>query len=296
MTIRHLKIFIAVYSEMSITKASQKLHLAQSSVSMVIRELEENYHVKLFDRVNRRLYVTEEGRLFFDYAAHIVDSFDQLENVMTEPDAVRQIHIGTSITIGNYLVPGAVRRFQEYYPACSVSVSVENSHQIIQKVLKNELAFGVVEDRASYEQLAEKPFMKDRLFFVCGAGHPLAGRETVTLEDVCRYPFFMREPGSAAREITEHFMKIRQMKYEILWESVSNQALLHAIRELPGITVLSEKLVEKDVKEKKISILPLHPQIFERQFSVVYHRQKYLNAAVRKLMDVITAAGQQGKG
>lgn len=189
MTIRHLKIFIEVYKEMSVTKAAEKLHMVQPSVSLVIRELEEAYQVRLFDRINRRLFVTESGKLFFDYATHIVDSFDQMESAMTSDQGTGSLHVGSSITIASYLIPEAVRRFGQVCPECRVSVTVENSHRIIQKVLKNELDFGVVEDKSGYEQLEERPFMEDRLYFVCGSGHPLAKQETVTLEEICRYPF-----------------------------------------------------------------------------------------------------------
>lgn len=287
MTIRHLKIFIEVYKEMSVTKAAEKLHMVQPSVSLAIRELEEAYQVRLFDRINRRLFVTESGRLFFDYATHIVDSFDQMESAMTSDRGTGSLHVGSSITIASYLIPEAVRRFGQVCPECRVSVTVENSHRVIQKVLKNELDFGVVEDKSGYEQLEERPFMEDRLYFVCGSGHPLAKQETVTLEEICRYPFFMREPGSAAREITDHLMKSRQMKYSILWESVSNQVLLHGVERLPGITVMSGRMLEREQEAGRIRILPLHPEVFCRQFMIVYHRQKFISRTMAELMRII---------
>lgn len=287
MTIRHLKIFIAVYTEMSITKAAEKLHLAQPGVSLAIRELEDMYRVRLFDRINRRLYVTEAGKMFYGYASHIMNSFEQMESAMMSPQGTGSIRLGSSITIGNFLIPDIVERFCEQYPDCKVSVSVDNSHRIIRKVLRNELDFGVVEDRAQYGQLVEVPFMEDRLYFVCGAGHPLAGKEAVTLEELCGYPFFMREPGSAAREITDGLMKSSQQKYEILWESVSNQALIRGIQRQPGITVLSSRLAEKELLEGKVKLLPLYPEAFCRQFLIVYHRQKYISGLMRQLISMI---------
>ena len=291
MTIRHLKIFIAVYREMSITKAAEKLHMAQPGVSFAIKELEDTYHVRLFDRINRRLFVTDAGRLFFDYASHIVNSFDQMESAMMSPQGAGSIHLGSSITVGNFLIPDAVCRFHEQYPDCRVSVSVDNSHRIIRKVLRNELDFGVVEDRGTYEQLMEVPFMEDRLYFVCRAEHPLAEKEAVTLEELCRYPFFMREPGSAAREITDSLMKSCQQKYEILVESVSNQALIQAVQKYPGITVLSARLIERELKEGKVKLLPLYPESFRRQFLIVYHRQKYISRLMRELIGMIQSCG-----
>ena len=287
MTIRHLKIFIAVYREMSITKAAEKLHMAQPGVSLAVKELEDAYHVKLFDRISRRLSATDAGRMFFDYASHIVSSFEQMESAMLSPQGAGSIHLGSSITVGNFLIPDAVSRFHEKYPDCRVSVNVDNSHRIIRKVLRNELDFGVVEDRVPYEQLVELPFMEDRLYFVCQAGHPLSEKASVTLEELCRYPFFMREPGSAAREITDQLMKSCQQKYEIFVESVSNQALIHAIQKYPGITVLSSRLVSRELQEGRVKLLPLYPEVFRRQFLIVHHKQKYISPLMRELIRII---------
>ena len=79
MTLRHLRIFVAVYQERSITRAADRLHLAQPSVSLAIRELEENYKIRLFERFSRRLFITEQGEQLYDYALHIISLFDEME-------------------------------------------------------------------------------------------------------------------------------------------------------------------------------------------------------------------------
>lgn len=286
MTLRHLRIFMAVYQEMSITKASKKLHLAQPSVSLAIRELEEFYHIRLFDRINRRIFVTEKGEAFYDYASHIIDLFDEMENSMISPDMPLKISIGSSITIGSYIVPRVIAEFHKKYPDCQVKVKIENSQKIVQAVLKNELDLGLVEDKVQHEQLEAVPFMQDELYFVCGKNHPLAVENSLTLEDICGYPLFMREPGSASREITDGLLKAHQLKPVIEWESVSNQALIHAVEENPGITVLSGKLIQEEAKTGSIVILPLHPEAFIRNFMLVYHKKKFMTQALSELVNM----------
>lgn len=286
MTLRHLRIFAAVYQEMSITKASGKLHLAQPSVSLAIKELEEAYHIKLFDRINRRLFITEKGEAFYTYASHILDLFDEMENCMIAPDIPVGISLGSSITIGNYLVPQTVAAFRNKYPACEVTVRIQNSQQIVQAVLKNDLDLGLVEDKVRHDQLEAVPFMHDRLYFICGKDHPLAGRKMLTLEEICAYPLFLREPGSAGREITDGLLKAHQVKPRISWESVSNQALIRAVEVNQGISVMSEKLVEEDVKNDRIVILPFYPDAFERSFTLIYHKKKYITGALGELIQM----------
>ncbi|MDC7289265.1 LysR family transcriptional regulator [Blautia schinkii] len=286
MTRRHLLIFVTVYQEMSITAASRKLHLAQPSVSLAVKELEEAYRIKLFDRINRRLYVTEKGREFYGYAKHIVDLFDEMESVMVSPDMPGTLHIGSSITIGNFLVPSVAAEFNRVYPNCEVKVRIENSRQVIQAVLKNELDLGLVEDKADVGLLEEIPFMEDRLYFVCGSGHPLAYRNKVTLKEIAAYPFCLREQGSASREITDSVFQAEQLKYRLLWESVSNQALIHAVEQNTGITVLSGRLISEELKAGRLVKLPLYPAAFLRSFTLIYHKKKYLTESLKLLIEL----------
>lgn len=287
MTLRHLKIFVAVYQEMSITKASVKLHLAQPSVSLAIRELEDAYGIRLFDRINRRLFVTEKGVAFYQYAKHIADLFDEMEHTMISPDGPGSLQIGSSITIGNFFVPGIVKQFHETRPNCEVMVKIQNSQQIVKAVQKNELDLGLVEDKVQNEQLAEVPFFTDRLSFICGKNHPLAGKDSLTLEELTVYPFFLREPGSASREITDSLLRTHQLKCRILWESASNQALIQGVKDNTGITVLSEKLIEYAKKEGSVVTLPLQPKAFIRSFSMIYHKKKYCSENLQLFMNLV---------
>ena len=300
MTLRHLYIFIAVYQEMSITKAAERLHLAQPRVSQAVKELEEEYGVRLFERLNRKLFVTEKGERLYDYAVHLLELSQEMEEDLLSSGNGGRIRLGSSITAGAFLVPERAARFQEHYPECRLEVSVQNSGKVIRQVLKNELDLGVIEDRAEEEMLVKIPFREDRLYFLCGASHPLAEKEQVSLEEICSFPLFLREKGSASREITENYLKNCQLSCQPLWESVSNEALIQAIQKNPGITVLSGMLVEKEMAEGKIKNLPgcvlstvfsdlsqkkISDGIHEKPDSVVYRKEMFagkLTASLHK--------------
>ncbi len=286
MTLRHLRIFAAVYQEMSITGAAKRIHLAQPSVSLAIKELEDAYQVRLFDRISRHLTPTEKGSEFYDYAIHILELFEEMEHAMKSPEIVGHIRVGSSITAGSFLVPSAVRKFQERYPKCQVEVTIQNSEQVMQAVLKNEQDIGIVEDHVEIDQLETVPFLEDRLYFLCTASHPLAEKREVTLADICSYPLFLREKGSASREITEGLFRACRVRGKVLWESVSNQALIRGIQENQGITVMSRRLAEEEIKEGSIHVLPFYPDAFLRSFSMIYHKKKYLAEPMKYLMEL----------
>lgn len=287
MTLRHLKIFAAVYSEMSITKAAQKLHLTQPGVSQAVRELEDYYHIRLFDRMNRRISATEKGTQLYAYARELTGLFEEMEASVMFPDTPGSLHIGSSITIGNTLLPGVLQKLQSGYPDCDITVTVRNSRQIIQSVLRAELDIGLVENHVGHEMLAEFPFCQDVFRFVCRAQHPLAGKEKPDLQEICRYPFFMREEGSASRDAMDDLARIHQVKYRVTFESISNQAIICALNSLDGISVLPERIVENEINNGSFTVLPLYPEMFSRQFSLVYHKRKYMSAALKSMIELL---------
>ena len=145
MTLRHLEIFCAVCAQGSFTRAAEKLNMAQPAVSAAVRELEEYYGVKLFDRISRRLYLTEAGKRFQQYASHVASLFDDMEKEMRDWEALGVLRIGASITIGSWLLPGYVKRFSKKYPGMDVRVSVEQSERLEKRLLNNELDFALME-------------------------------------------------------------------------------------------------------------------------------------------------------
>lgn len=287
MTLRHLRIFVTVYREMSITKAARKLYMAQPSVSLAIRELEEHYQVKLFNRINRRIFATEKGTQLYEYACQMIELTAETEQMMRSQGEPVRLHIGSSVTIGNTILPGVVKKFQDRYASCEIQVTIQNSRNIVQAVVKNEQDIGIVEDKTGSSQLAELPFCRDEFCFVCGMQHPLAGRPEVSLEEICGYPFFMREPGSASREVMDSFARIQQIKYRILWESTSNQAILRALKILDGISVLPRRILAGETEKGSLISLPLYPEEFNRQLSIIYHKRKGMPSALKSLIEIL---------
>ncbi len=176
MTLRHMKILVEVYRQNSVTKAAQALHLSQPSVSLALRELEDYYGVTLFERVGRRISPTECGREFYGYAVHVVSLMDELETRMRNWDAIGTVRIGATVTIGTYLLPELVRRYQAEFPALHVDVQVRRASQVEQLVLDNRIDLGLIETQPEHEELVAVPFSRDELQAIVPPGSPLAAR------------------------------------------------------------------------------------------------------------------------
>lgn len=293
MTIRHMKIFIEVFQCNSITKAANQLHIAQPAVSLAIRELEEYYGVKLFDRISKRIYTTENGKRFYDYALHIVALFEEMEKGMRDWESLGTIRIGASVTIGNILLPKLIKQFYNKYPKIEVSVEVKNTNTIAQEILDNQIDIGLIEGTIYSPQIEQIPFREDKLCLICGKTHALAQKKKVKLKETAEYNFLFRESGSAGRDILESIFLRYQISVKPIWESISTQAIINAVKEGLGIAILPYLLVEKDIKQKNIAEVFVEDVDFSRKFFIIYHKHKYLTESVKTWIDLCRKIGKK---
>ena len=281
MTIRHMRIFAEVYQTENITKAAENLHMTQPAVSRAIQELEQYYGVKLFERMNRRLYVTECGKNYYSHVISILDLFDQTEQELREWDTQGKLRVGTSISIGTMLLPELTVSFRQMYPEIRVQASVSNSRTVQLALLQNELDVGLVEGVVTERDLHVEIFQQDRLLLIVGRDHPLRKKESVKLADLEQYDLLLREEGSAGRDFLDHVFAVRGLPLAPLWESTSTQALIQAVRMGIGISVLPEMLVRDAIDRGEVFGCPIDDEPLVRDNFLVWHKDKYLSKALQ---------------
>lgn len=285
MTLRHMKIFVAVFQNSSITKAANELYLAQPSVSLAIKELETYYGLRLFERMGRHISSTEAGKEFYGYAVHIVSLFDEMEKRMKNWDAAGSLRIGTSITIGTHILPELTRQFQGGHPDLTLEAIVGKSSDIEQNILDNSIDLGLIETQPEHPDITFVPFMKDFMCAIVPRKHPLAEHPSVSLCQLAEYPFLMREHGSAGREILDACFSLHQLSVRPIWESSSTQAIVRGVAEGIGVAVLPYLLVERDIREGLVTMVPLTEPI-RRNLNIIYHKSKYLTPNMLAFMEL----------
>ncbi len=281
MTLRHLKIFVAVCEAGGATAAGEKLHIAQPSISIAISELEEYYGIRLFDRIANRLHITEAGRHFLQYATHIVGLFDDMEKEVKNLDAIGIIRIGASITIGNYLLTDYIIQFKRLHPQMDVKVIINNSKKIHQYILSNRIDIGLVEGVVHNSNIVKHKYRDDELVMICGNNHPFAYQKNIEPSRLQGETLILREKGSAGREIFDSVMTTYGLEVSPSWESTSTQAIIRAVHANLGISVLPYLLVKDSLNRKEICKFQLSEIRFNRGFYIIYHRSKFLTKSAK---------------
>lgn len=285
MTIRHLRIFVTVYQHMNVTKAAKELHMAQPAVTRAVQELELHYGVDLFERLNHRLYRTTAAEELYARALHILASVDELERILCSSE-IEQLHIGGTMTMGNFILPTAISEFQNAYPKVNVKVVVSKSSDIQQRILNNRLDLALIEENVNNEYLRKEYLCTDYMCLIFPREHPLKDKKKIYMKDIGKYPMLFREEGSAGRAYLEHVFAMHDMTVEPAWESASSQALINAVAEGIGISILPEKLVQRDLQEGRIASAKLQDEQLMRKAYLIWHRQKNVSKELETLIEI----------
>lgn len=285
MTIRHLKIFIAVYQLKSISQAAIKLNIAQPSISLAIKELEIHYETKLFDRISKKIYPTESGNQLYSYAIHIISLYDEMEDKIMQWDNIGTINIGSSITIGTHILPIIINNYRNSYPNLQTFVTVDNTTTIVENILNNNLDIALIEGQIKHNDIICTPFIDDPMEVIVPINHPLISFKSVSLQQISNYPFLTREKNSVTRKLIDSYFATNQINIKPSWESSSNQALIKAIENNLGIAILPYKLIKKDLEHAHVAQIALDQPIV-RQLNIIHHRRKYITKNLQAFIDI----------
>ncbi len=286
MTIKHMKIFITVYQEMSVTRAAELLHMTQPAVTRSIRELEKYYGIRLFERLNHRLYRTESGTALYMRALHIAESFDALEKDLKNWDEAGILRLGSTITIGNFILPSLISDFQKKHPKLQLHVMISNCAKIQQAVLDNQIDLALIEGACGSDSIYSELLMQDHLCLIMAPDHPLNKASEIYMKDLKKYPLLCREEGSAGRDYLDNVFGFHRIPLTPAWESVSSSALIKAVAQNLGISILPEKLVREAIKAGSIVTRKVEDESFVRDNYIIWHKQKFLTPPVEKFIEM----------
>lgn len=285
MTLRHLTIFIFVCDEGSMTKAADKLHMAQPSVSQVISELEKHYNVRLFERLGRQLFLTVAGEKLLTYARHIVNLNNQTEEAMRRFGNTYHVRLGASVTIGECVLIDLLKELYKIYPENQITSAIHNTAVLEEMLLTDDLDIAMIEGRVQSEYLITSPFMDDELIFIAKKNHPLTKQEKINFTDLESVDFFVREEGSGTRNLFEQVMANHNIHCHIIGTYNNAETIKKAVSAGMGISVISKLAVRSELQSGELCQLKVDELVFKRKFHIVYHKNKYISEALKTIIN-----------
>jgi DNA-binding transcriptional LysR family regulator len=290
---RRLQVFHTVARLLSFTKAAESLHMTQPAVTFQVRQLEEYFNTRLFDRTHNRISLTDAGERVYEYAAQIFDLYAEMDNAVR--DMTGEISgiliIGASTTIAEYMLPSLLGDFKKKYPDVNVHLKVSNSDGIVSMVENNDIDLGVVEAPVLNKNLVVENCRNDSLVAIVPPAHELAGRTVVHLKDLLDHDFIAREEGSGTREVIEEYLAgagIRPADLTVAMELGSPEAIKGAVEAGMGVSIVSEVTIHKELQLGTLVALELDPPL-QRPFSFVHQKQKFRQRAMDELLDFARA-------
>ncbi|MET0285849.1 MAG: LysR substrate-binding domain-containing protein [Polyangiales bacterium] len=289
-TLRQLEVFLSVAKQDSVTQAARELALSQSAVSEALAELEGQFGIQLFQRVGKRLQLSELGRALRPAAESLHAQALELEARLASQASVGTVRIGATLSIGDYLVPPLMARFMAEQTGARATLYVANTSEIASKVLNFELDVGIVEGEVVEPQLDVTRWRPDELVVFCAPSHAFARKKKLSDEDLLSARWIVREPGSGTRQAFERAMHGLLSELEIALELQHTEGIMSAVKAGLGVGCLSRIALADSLAHKTLVACRVPQRSFLRHFYFLLHKQKYQSAGVRAWLELCKRA------
>lgn len=263
---RRLQVFHAVAKHLSFTRAAEALFMTQPAVTFQIRQLEEQYGIRLFERRHGNVSLTPAGELVLSYAERILALSDELDTRLGETTGEMRgpLLLGASTTIAECVLPRVLSEFNARYPQVRPRLIVANSESIAAQVAGHTLDLGLIEAPAKLPGLTSEIVRDDELAVICAPDYPLAGLAQVGPRALVDYEYLAREPGSGTREITDAYFRANRVAVEDLktqMELGSPEALKGVVATGLGFAIVPRDTVGKEIRLGTLVAIPLEPPL-----------------------------------
>lgn len=284
-----LKVFCTVAETKSFSKASEIIHLTQPAVSLQVQSIEEAFEVKLFDRTSSTVTLTGAGKILYKYAKEILGLYASIEKDIGAVTGLVKgsIAVGASSTIGNYLLPTVISDFKKAYPKTKIQLIVGNTRRIVECLKAGNLNLGLVEGEVSKYKVMTEKLVSDELSLIVAPFHPWAKRKEVSINEIVKEPFILREDGSGTRQIIEKYLNkkgITTQDMNITAVIGSTEAIKEAVENGIGVSIVSKWAVRKELRYGTLNTLVFKEITMLRDFSLIFNRNSISSYASDELL------------
>ena len=281
-SLRQLEVFLATARYENVTRAAETLAMSQSAASGSLQELERQFDMKLFDRLGKRLQLSELGQQLRPQAESLLEQARSLEQALTGEEVVGRLEIGATLTIGNYIAVNMIADFRQQNARSDIILRVANTETIAKQVAGFELDMGLIEGELQHPDLDIVHWRRDELVVFAAPNHPLSTSTALSDQDLLTLPWIVREPGSGTRQAFDRAMQGILTDLHIGMELQHTEGIKRAVEAGLGVGCLSQICVAEAFKRGSLVPLKVPGRDFRREWYLITHRDKFHSAALKR--------------
>ena len=292
MELNQLKAFCAVVEKRSFSRAGEVVFLSQPTVSLQISSLEQELGTRLLDRRGREVTATKTGEALYQYARRILQLANEAEQAIEQLKGLMKgtLILGASTIPGEYLLPSLLAEFKALHPAIDIDLRISDTQGVITEVLAHEVEIGFVGTRYKSDKLVFKSLATDKLVLIAPAKNAWTQQDVLNVDQLKEIPFILRESGSGTRSTVKRKLLEKGIKEEelsVIMRLGSTAAVKRAVESGPGVSFVSEKAIENEIKLGTIKVVPIKDLELNREFFIVYSRRKSHSPAAQALLQFL---------
>ena len=285
MNIRKLEIFYKTAKCLNMSQVAKDMYISQPSISQCISEIESEIGTKLFDRIGKKLYLTHEGKIFYEYTRRILNIYEEGINVVRSSKSNKgKLVIGASTTIGTYIMPYIIHKFNKKEKDIEISMIIDNKHNIEELILNNKVDIAFIEGTVNSKEIILKDIWTDELVFISSINHEWNGKKYLDIEDLKNNKFIIREDGSGTRERFEGFLENNDIKFNSYIELSNLKAILNYVKLNIGVSCVPYMSVLSEENSKSINVYRIKDHKINRSLYSAIHKDKYISKPIECFM------------
>jgi LysR family transcriptional regulator, low CO2-responsive transcriptional regulator len=293
-SLRQLQIFEAAARSLSFSRAAQELHVTQPGISMQIKELEASAGLPLFERIGKKLYVTEAGRELLRHVHDIQRSLKDVDETFDSLKGLRGGRISVAVvSTARYFAPQMLARFRKLHPAVQIELHVNNREVVVEQLIGNAVDLSIMGSPPQSVETVANPFARHPLVIIAATDHPLARRRRIPLASLVGETFIVRESGSGTRSAMEHFFAEQNVDVRVDMEMASNETIKQAVMAGMGLSFISRHTVGLELESKRLVVLDVKGLPVMRQWNVVHLRAKRLSLMADAFKSFVVSHGRR---
>jgi len=292
-TIRQLQIFVEVAERLSLARVAEHLRLTPSAISFQIKQIEDQTGFALFERIGRRVALTDSGATLLTYARVVLQSLHDADQAMQTLKGVRggRIKVGL-VSTAKYIVPHMIARFREQYSDVSVTLRDANRRDLLDQLATGEIDLAVMGQPPPGADVIAERFADHPSVIIAPPSHPLTKGSTLGFPALVRESFVIREEGSGTRALTDEFFRAAGQSPRIAMESSSNETIKQSVIAGIGLALISQHTISLETSLGLLSVLPVEGFPVMRSWFVAHRRTLPLLPIQVRLRDFLIERGQ----